>query len=370
MKMAPSESIVPTSLSPAGDRQEQIRVNGLTKSFGGGDPVVNDLSFVLHQGDILALLGPSGCGKTTTLRMIAGFETADLGQIFLHGQDVTRVPPQKRKIGIVFQDYALFPHMRVAENIMFGMRRVAPRERPERLGKWIELMALQGLEQRYPYQLSGGQQQRVALARTLASEPDLLLLDEPFSNLDAALRNATRNEMRRLIKDAGVTVILVTHDQAEALSFADQVGLMTDGRLCQLDTPEQIYQQPDNALVAEFLGHTNLVKAELDGAVAKTPLGTMTTTVNKQGSHWVSVRPEHLELVSDPHGEGRIITREFRGHDCYYEVEYRGQEYKVLSPFYCTLNLGEPVSLRIVHPGVVLKDDPTCPRCPVANCPR
>lgn len=352
------------------ERAEQIRVSGLTKTFGGGVPVVDDLSFVLQQGEILALLGPSGCGKTTTLRMIAGFETPDRGKIYLHGQEVTGLPPQKRNIGIVFQDYALFPHMRVAENIMFGMRLVPVRERSARLSKWIDLMALQGLEQRYPHQLSGGQQQRVALARTLAAEPDLLLLDEPFSNLDAALRNTTRNEMRRLIKGAGVTVILVTHDQAEALSFADQVGMMTAGKLCQLDTPEQIYQQPDNAMVAEFLGHTNLVRAELDGGIAKTPLGTMTTKVNKQGSYWVSVRPEHLELVSDPHGEGRIITREFRGHDCYYEVEYRGQEYKVLSPFYCTLNLGEPVSLRIVHPGVVLKDDPARLRCPVANCPR
>lgn len=350
---------------------EQIRVDGLTKSFGGDAPVVDDLSFVLHQGEILALLGPSGCGKTTTLRMIAGFETPDAGQIYLHGQNVTNLPPQQRRIGIVFQDYALFPHMRVADNIQFGMRQVPRRQRPERLKKWLRLMALEGLEQRYPYQLSGGQQQRVALARTLASEPDLLLLDEPFSNLDAALRNATRNEMRQLIKQAGVTVILVTHDQAEALTFADQVGMMTDGRLCQLDTPEKIYQQPDNALVAEFLGHTNLLQAQLDGEVATTPLGTMTTTVKKQGSFWVSVRPEHLEVVSDPAGEGRIVNREFRGPDCFYEVEFRGQLYKVLSPFYCTLNTGEPVSLRIVHPGVVLKDDPSCPCCPaVTRCPR
>ena len=231
-------------------------------------------------------------------------------------------------------------------------------------------MSLRGLEKRYPYQLSGGQQQRVALARTLAAEPDLLLLDEPFSNLDAALRNATRNEMRQLIKEAGVTVILVTHDQAEALTFADQVGMMTAGKLCQLDTPEQIYQQPENALVAEFLGHTNLILAEINGTIASTPLGTMTTTVQKQGTFWVSVRPEHLEVVSDPDGEGRIITREFRGPDCYYEVEYRGQEYKVLSPFYCILGTGEPVSLRIIHPGVVLKDDPDCPRCPVVSCVR
>ncbi len=351
-------------------RSEQIRVSGLTKSFGSGDPVVDNLSFTLHQGDILALLGPSGCGKTTTLRMIAGFETPDAGEIYLHGRKVTTLPPQKRKIGIVFQDYALFPHMQVADNIMFGMRLVPARERPDRLGKWLDLMALQGLEKRYPYQLSGGQQQRVALARTLAAEPDLLLLDEPFSNLDAALRNTTRNEMRQLIKETGVTVILVTHDQAEALTFADQVGMMSEGQLCQLDTPEKIYQQPENALVAEFLGHTNLLQAQLDGNVATTPLGTMTTTVTKTGTFWVSVRPEHLEIVSDPAGQGRITNREFRGSDCFYEVEFRGQIYKVLSPFYCTLNPGEPVSLRIVHPGVVLKDDPTCPRCPVVNCPR
>jgi iron(III) transport system ATP-binding protein len=359
-----------TSNLDSNQRSEQIRVNGLTKSFGTGDPVVDNLSFTLHQGDILALLGPSGCGKTTSLRMIAGFETPDAGEIYLHGRNVTDLPPQKRKIGIVFQDYALFPHMRVADNIMFGMRLIPVRERPAHLGKWLDLMALRGLEKRYPHQLSGGQQQRVALARTLAAEPDLLLLDEPFSNLDAALRNTTRNEMRQLIKETGVTVILVTHDQAEALTFADQVGMMTAGKLCQLDTPEQIYQQPENAMVAEFLGHTNLLLAELDGQMAKTPLGTMTTTVRKEGTFWVSVRPEHLEVVSDPQGEGRIITREFRGPDCYYEVEYRGQQYKVLSPFYCILNQGDPVSLRMVHPGVVLKDDPNCPRCPVVTCSR
>ncbi len=354
----------------AAERTEQIRVEGLSKSFGGGDRVVDDLSFTVLQGDILALLGPSGCGKTTTLRMIAGFETPDAGDIFLHGRKVTNLSPQKRNIGIVFQDYALFPHMRVDENIMFGMRLIPPAERAARIDKWLDLVALRGLEKRYPHQLSGGQQQRVALARTLAAEPDLLLLDEPFSNLDAALRNTTRNEMRQLIKETGVTVILVTHDQAEALTFADQVGMMSEGRLCQLGTPEQIYQQPQNALVAEFLGHTNLILAELDGKIAKTPLGTMTTTVQKHGTYWVSVRPEHLEVVSDPEGEGRIMTREFRGPDCYYEVEYRGQEYKVLSPFYCTLNMGEPVSLRIIHPGVVLKDDPDCPRCPVVSCVR
>lgn len=346
----------PTAAPTGFSSPEQIRVAGLEKRFSGAGPVVDGLSFSLGRGEILALLGPSGCGKTTTLRMIAGFETPDCGQIFLHGRDVTGLPPQQRNIGIVFQDYALFPHMTVLENIAFGMRAVPRRERPARAVRWIKLLELENLERRYPHELSGGQQQRVALARTLAAEPDLVLLDEPFSSLDAALRNSTRKEMRRLFKERGVTAILVTHDQVEALSFADRVGMLSAGRLQQLDTPEKIYQHPENVFVAEFLGHTNLLEVELDGCRAQSALGPLTTVTGGHGRCWVSLRPEHLELVSDPAGEGQVTGREFRGHDCFYHVECRGREYKVLAAFDCRLALGERVGLRIIRPGVVLRD--------------
>jgi len=357
MKTMQEPTIEEHPMGTAAERSapEQIRVAGLRKSFAGAGPVVDGLSFSLGQGEILALLGPSGCGKTTILRMIAGFEAPDCGRIFLHGLDVTGLPPQQRKIGIVFQDYALFPHMTVLENIAFGMRAVPRGERPAKAVRWIRLLELENLEQRYPHELSGGQQQRVALARTLAAEPDLVLLDEPFSNLDAALRNSTRKEMRRLFKERGVTAILVTHDQSEALSFADRVGMMSAGRLQQLDTPEKIYQHPENVFVAEFLGHTNLLEVELNGCQALSPLGPLTTLTSGQGRCWVSLRPEHLDLVSDPAGEGQVVSREFRGHDCFYHVNYRGREYKVLAAFDCRLALGEKVSLRVVRPGVVLR---------------
>jgi iron(III) transport system ATP-binding protein len=352
----PATAEQPTAVSNGFPATEQIRVEGLGKSFSSAGPVVDGLSFSLNRGEILALLGPSGCGKTTTLRMIAGFEAPDCGQTFLHGRDVTRLPPQERKIGIVFQDYALFPHMTVLENIAFGMRSVPRRERADRAVYWISLLELEKLEQRYPHELSGGQQQRVALARTLAAEPDLVLLDEPFSSLDAALRNSTRKEMRRLFKERGVTAILVTHDQLEALSFADRIGMLSAGRLQQLDTPEKIYQNPENLFVAEFLGHTNLLEVELDGCQSQSPLGPLTTVTGGQGRCCVSLRPEHLELVSDPAGEGQVISREFRGHDCFYHVECQGREYKVLAAFDCRITLGERVSLRIIRPGVVLRD--------------
>ena len=349
---APAEASTAYGVS----NREQIRVENLCKTFrGAAKGVVNGLSFTLHTGEILALLGPSGCGKTTTLRMIAGFETPDRGRIFLHGEDVTQRPPQSRRIGIVFQDYALFPHMSVLENVCFGMRLVAKRERPVKAQKWLKLMELEGLESRYPHELSGGQQQRVALARTLAAEPDLVLLDEPFSNLDAALRESTRKEMRRLFKETGTTVILVTHDQAEALSFADKVGVMSQGMLCQLNTPEDIYKSPDSAFVAEFLGHTNLLEVEIQNQQANSPLGTINITTSDTGKQWVSLRPEYLELTPDPHADGRITGREFRGHDFFYHVDLNGQEYKVLAPFDCALELGTPVAIRVAQPAVVLK---------------
>lgn len=347
---------LPKKDAQAMDQPPKLKLEGLSKAFSrDAEPVVRDLSLELAAGEIMALLGPSGCGKTTTLRMIAGFERPTAGRIELDGQDVTGLPPQDRNIGIVFQDYALIPHMTVAENITFGMRHVKKAQRPERCHHLQSLMQLESLADRYPHELSGGQQQRVALARTLAAEPRLVLLDEPFSNLDTGLRESTRNEMRDLFKRNGTSVILVTHDQAEALSFADRVGVMRRGQLCQLDSPDQVYCYPTSAFVAEFLGHTNLLAVNGLGLKAESDLGMMPLASAVQGPAMVSLRPEHLRLHADPQGEGCVYSVEFRGHDYFYQVDMAGVRYKALAPFHCRLAPGERVKLEPMEPAVVLE---------------
>jgi len=266
--------------------------------------------------EILALLGPSGCGKTTTLRMLAGFETPDTGSIRLKDRDITSLSPQKRHIGMVFQDYALFPHMTLAENVTFAMQHIARDQRYAKALEWLELVGLGELADRFPEELSGGQQQRVALVRTLAAEPELVLLDEPFSNLDAGLRERTRKEMRRLFKETGTSVVLVTHDQAEAMTMADRIGVMKDGDLLQLGPPQQVYREPANAFVAEFLGHTNLLEAQASGESAQTPLGQVDLNAPAEGRVTLSLRPEHLALVPADDSDSdsaTVVDREFRG---------------------------------------------------------
>lgn len=337
---------------------EQIRVEHLTKYFHSEDPpAVDDLSFSLHAGEILALLGPSGCGKTTTLRMIAGFEQPNAGRIHLHGRDVTDLSPQQRKIGIVFQDYALFPHMTVEQNVCFAMRHLPKAKRPVKAIEWLKLMGLSTLTARYPHELSGGQQQRVALARTLAAEPDLVLLDEPFSNLDASLRESTRNEMRHLFKQAGTTVILVTHDQAEALTFADKVGVMSAGKLVQLDTPQMVYQYPSSAFVARFLGHTNLISGEAVDGMVKTPLGELAVADEVAGEVRLSLRPEDLFLTLAMDGKGAtVVGREFRGHDYFYILEQDGAQYCVITPSHHCFDIGSQVKISVLRTGAVLPE--------------
>lgn len=335
-----------------------LAVEGLSKRYRTGDPLAADnVSFNLESGDILALLGPSGCGKTTTLRMIAGFEQPDEGQLFLHGKNVTALPPQQRRIGIVFQDYALFPHMSLGQNVAFAMRHVPKAKRAAKAREWLDLVGLADLVKRMPDELSGGQQQRVALARTLAAEPELVLLDEPFSNLDAALRESTRKEVRKLFKASGTTAILVTHDQGEALSFADQVGVMHAGKLLQMDRPEHIYQRPATAFVAEFLGHTNLLDGDADGEIAQTALGPVGIDSAIKGPVRVSLRPEHLAMSPAEQGKGAtIIEREFRGHDCFYLLEQQGQRYSVITPSHTLWKVGEKVDLEPQRRGSVLRD--------------
>ncbi|MGA7792605.1 MAG: ABC transporter ATP-binding protein [Candidatus Acidiferrales bacterium] len=223
---------------------------------------LHDVSLSVQAGEFLCLLGPSGCGKTTTLRIIAGFEAADGGDVWLEGENVTNVPPQQRDIGVVFQSYALFPHLTVNENVGFGlkMRRRPSEEIEASVSDALRLVQLDGVGDRLPRQLSGGQQQRVALARAIAIRPRLLLLDEPLSNLDAKLRDELRDEIRRVQRATGITTVFVTHDQVEALALADRMAIMDQGRIVQVDTPRNVYEQPADSFVAAFIGQANLIQ--------------------------------------------------------------------------------------------------------------
>ena len=293
---------------------------GVTKSFG---PTVaaDHIDLEVSRGEILALLGPSGCGKTTFLRLLAGFERPDGGCIELAGRVVADggrfVPPERRRVGVVFQDYALFPHLDVGANIGFGLRRTET----DRVPEVLDLVGLAGLAGRYPHELSGGQQQRVALARALAPRPDLVLLDEPFSNLDAALRSRVRAEVRDILRTAGTTAVFVTHDQEEALSLADRVAIMRSGRILQVDTPERVYTRPADTFVAVFVGGANLLHATSDGQAVDCALGRIhPLTRPRAGRALLMVRPESIRLRMDPDAAATVQATTFYGHDQLVEV--------------------------------------------------
>ncbi len=290
-----------------------VSVRGVTRRFGQ-TVAVEDASLDVARGELVALLGPSGCGKTTLLRMIGGLEVPDAGEVSLEGRTLSSagafVAPEKRGVVMVFQDFALFPHMTVGKNVAFGLKRGASMAK---VAEVLELVGLAGLERRMPHELSGGQQQRVALARALAPEPGLILLDEPFSNLDPAVRQRVRGEVRALLKDVGITAIFVTHDQDEALSLADRVAVMFDGRIVQVGTPAEIYTSPARREVAEFLGHPSFIAGEVrDGRVA-CALGSFETGA-ADGPCDVMVRAEDVRL--DPAGvAAEVVAREYFGHE-------------------------------------------------------
>jgi iron(III) transport system ATP-binding protein len=288
----------------------------LNKQFGAVS-ALRDFNLAVRPGQLVALLGPSGCGKTTTLRLIAGFEEPDGGTIRINGQPVagagTFVEPEARRVGMVFQDYALFPHLSVADNIAFGLR-TDRRSRQQQVERMLALVGLAGLGGRMPYELSGGQQQRVALARALAPEPAIVLLDEPFSNLDTTLRAQVRAEVRQILREAGTTTLFVTHDQEEALSLADEVAVMFDGYLAQAAEPQQLYRRPASKAVAAFVGESNFLPGVAEGMQVRCALGTLALSGAMHGPVEVLIRPEALRLSHAPNGGARITWREFYGH--------------------------------------------------------
>ena len=298
-----------------------IQLEGVTKRFGDVT-AVDEASLCVDRGEVVALLGPSGCGKTTLLRLVAGFERPDGGSVEVAGVDVagpgTWVPPEERRVGMVFQDYALFPHLTVAENVGFGLAR---RERRARVAEALDLVGLGTQQRRYPHQLSGGQQQRVALARALAPRPSVILLDEPWSNIDPLLRGAMREELCAILRAASATVLLVTHEREEAFSVADRLALMHAGTIVQAGSPEQVYLEPASRWAAEFVGAANVVRGRVDQKFVDTALGRFPAArANGLPEVDVVVRPELLALEPDPAGDCEVVAREFRGHDVFYRV--------------------------------------------------
>ena len=303
-----------------------LRCVGVEKRFGDTVAVAG-VDLEVPRGSLTSLLGPSGCGKTTMLRMIAGLLGPDAGHIEIDGRTVNgpdvSVPPEKRNVGLVFQDYALFPHLTVGRNVAFGLSDLPRRHRAKRIDEVLELVGLAGLASRYPTALSGGQQQRVALARALAPSPDLILLDEPFSNLDAALRAAVREEVRTILRAAEATAIFVTHDQEEALSLTDQVAVMHAGRLHQLADPQTLYTQPTTRFVAEFVGEADALPGTRAGHyLVDTPIGRLPTAAPVTSTQaTVVIRPEALRLRPSEDGTGTVVGISYFGHDQLVQVE-------------------------------------------------
>jgi iron(III) transport system ATP-binding protein len=314
---------VPASREPAA---VAVACRGLSRYYG---PVValEGVGLDVRRGEMLAVLGPSGCGKTTLLRLIAGFEVPDAGEVTIDDRQVAGptvyVPPERRRVGIVVQDHALFPHLTVADNVAYGLGgRRHESARSARVAEVLELVGLLDLGRRYPSELSGGQQQRVAIARALAPSPRVVLLDEPFANLDAALRVRIRLEVASILRAAEATVVLVTHDQEEALSLADRVAVLNEGRLVQVGTPDEVYRWPADPFVARFVGDADLVPGRSDGKLLETPLGHLAVagTAPAVGPALAVVRPEALRLTPDPSGPGQIVAAAYFGHDQLVEV--------------------------------------------------
>ena len=340
-----------------------LRCVGLTRQFDPDVVAVNDVSLDVNQGEILALVGPSGCGKTTLLRLIAGLETPDSGAIELDGNPVAArgffVPPEKRGVGFVFQDYALFPHMSVAENIAYGLHK-STEGRARRIDELLELVGLGSLRDRRPHELSGGERQRVALARALAPAPKILLMDEPFSNLDPNLSARLQQEVREILHKAGITVIFVTHDQEAALSMGDVVAVMENGRIQQTGAPDEAFHQPVSRFVAGFLGDVDFIPATLGARTTHVDTEMGEAEVSGVPPAWdgqtgldLLVRPEDLSIEKSESGNARVLERIFTGQFYTYRVQLEsGRTCRILASHVTAIDVGAGVDVRITagHP--------------------
>lgn len=321
--------------------------------------VLKSISLQLEDAEIACLLGPSGCGKTTLLRAIAGFKSLESGQIIsgslLLSDPNNTVPTESRNIGMVFQDFALFPHLNIGENICFGIRKQKSAQKQQRLQELLALVGLQGFAKRYPHELSGGQQQRVALARAMAPRPRLLLLDEPFSSMDVELRGSLAKEIRAILKHEGITTVMVTHDQNEAFSMADRIGVLNDGQLLQWDDARTLYHFPKTAFVARFVGRSNFLEGEVVEQGVKTALGILSCEAAADFSPHdkvkVLIRPEYVQLSASSAIRATLVSRQFRGGHSMYTLQLAsGEAVQVLLSSLAKHELGESV-------GIVLSTD-------------
>ncbi len=326
-----------------------LSIDGVSLSYGD-QRVLNEVRLDVRPGEFFALLGPSGCGKTTLLRLIAGFARADAGRISIDGQEISHLPPWKRDVGMVFQSYALWPHMSVARNVAFGLeeRRVRRSEIARRVGDALSLVGMSGFAERRPSQLSGGQQQRVALARTVAIEPRILLLDEPLSNLDAKLRIQVRRELRELQQRLGLTTILVTHDQEEANTICDRVAVMNDGVILQVGAPTELYEDPRSLFVANFLGSANILDGQISGAGAQRLFESraglkfaIPAEASLSAGSRMFFRPQDASFIEtgtagpdDAMMAGTITFREFLGSTARYSVRSGSEDLSIDVPFH------------------------------------
>ncbi|QPD05376.1 MAG: putative ABC transporter, ATP-binding component [Candidatus Nitrospira kreftii] len=323
MDSSPSDSRVDLH----GPTASILELRSVSCAYDQNRPAIQNVSFSIREGEILCLLGPSGCGKTTILRAIAGFEPVRSGQIFLSDRLVSSssetVPTEERRVGMVFQEYALFPHLRVADNIAFGLHQLSKEERASRVEEMLRLTGLEGLERRYPHELSGGQQQRVALSRALVQNPVLLLLDEPFSNLDPDMASRMRQDLHALLHRTKTTTILVTHDHEEAFAMANRIAVLNHGEIEQLDSPELIYHLPATRFVADFVGQADFITGQIEQGVVHTELGAFPNTIDGvEGAHVVvMIRPDDIHLIPNKSAKSRIVARQFRGSENLYTIQ-------------------------------------------------
>ncbi|KJG57777.1 ABC transporter [Photobacterium kishitanii] len=330
-----------------------LSVTDLTCSYYG-QPILQDLSLAVERGEIVCLLGASGCGKTTLLKAIAGLLPLTQGTMAINERTIVDhqlcLPPEQRNIGMIFQDYALFPHLTVAENIAFGLRHWDKPRVVAKIKQMLALVHLTELDDRYPHQLSGGQQQRVAIARALANEPDLILLDEPFSNIDTQVRHSLIRDIRQIFKDQGVTAIFVTHSREEAFAFADKMAVMNNGVIEQFGTATELYYQPSSRFVAEFLGVGSYLPATVTASQQlDTPFGELALAAQQKLAATTNVdwllRPQHLTVTPQDEGLAVIIEQQFMGDNCRYIVEFEGHKLVINSNL--LLDVGERVTVSV-----------------------